>query len=283
MADIKVKTSEGEQGQQQNQGNQGSEQTEPGTDTKPTGNTSNSNQGNDNDNQTPPPNNQPTQEEINDNRERLNEASQSNDNKKLSDSIEENEKLKDKGVQQSSKDKAAEEAARKKLAKDKEKYRQTITKTIKAKLESNGVKKDELSPEAKTNLEKLEGKEITEPSQVDAAEKVIIEDTYKKAAEKKLTDLENKVDQAAKSKNKKELKKLKAVLSQFVNNANYQSKKSEFETLARKLETALNQNNTSNDDSGGFPLKVVVPIALVAVAVLAGAIILVRKRKSKNS
>jgi hypothetical protein len=145
------------------------------------------------------------------------------------------------------------------------------------------VKKDELSPEAKTNLEKLEGKEITEPSQVDAAEKVIVEDTYKKAAEKKLTDLKNKVDQATKSKNKKELKKLKAVLSQLVKNTNYQSKKSELETLARKLETALNQNNTYNDDSGGVPLKVVVPIALAAVAVLAGAIILVRKRKLKNS
>jgi len=177
----------------------------------------------------------------------LNQAAQGNDKEKISDSIKKNEELKDKGAKQSEEDKAAEEAARKKLAEDKKKYQETITKTIKNKLESNGVKKDELSPEANTNLEKLEGEEIIEPSQVDAAEKVIVEDTYKKAAEKKLTDLENKVNQATKSKNEKELKKLKQLLSQFIDNANYQSKKSEAEALIKKLENALKQNSNSND------------------------------------
>ena len=248
--------------------------------------TSNSNQGNDNDNQTPPPNNQPTQEEINENREKLNQAAQGNDKEKISDSIKKNEELKDKGAKQSEEDKAAEEAARKKLAEDKKKYQETITKTIKNKLESNGVKKDELSPEANTNLEKLEGEEIIEPSQVDAAEKVIVEDTYKKAAEKKLTDLENKVNQATKSKNEKELKKLKQLLSQFIDNANYQSKKSEAEALIKKLENALKQNSNSNDskdNKGDAPWKIVIPVALVAVAFLAGAIIYTRKKRLRNS
>jgi hypothetical protein len=258
--------------------------------TKPEGNnsedTSNSNQQNDNDNQTPPANNQPTQEEIKDNREKLNQSAQGNDKEKISDSIEKNEELKDKGVKQSDEDKAAEEAARKKLAEDKEKYQRTITKTIKNKLEANGVKKDELSPEAKTNLEKLEGEEIIEPTQVDVAEKVIVEDTYKKAAEKKLTDLENKINQVLKSKNEKEMKKLKQELSQLISNSNYQSKKSEAEALMKKLENALNKvinSSESKDNNGGIPLKVVIPVALVGVAFLVGAIIYTRKRKLKNS
>ncbi|CAG8633355.1 9233_t:CDS:2, partial [Paraglomus occultum] len=243
--------------EQSSQGSQSGESGEGPTETKDTGNrkdnsedTSNSNQGNDNDNQTPPPNNQPTQEEINENREKLNQAAQGSDKEKISDSIEKNEELKDKGAKQSEEDKAAEEAARKKLAEDKKKYQETIAKTIKNRLEANGVKKDELSTEANTNLEKLEGEEIIEPSQVDAAEKIIVEDTYKKAAEKKLTDLENKVNQATKSKNEKELKKLKQMLSQFIDNANYQSKKSEAESLIKKIENTLKQSSNSSESKG---------------------------------
>jgi lipopolysaccharide export LptBFGC system permease protein LptF len=144
------------------------------------------------------------------------------------------------------------------------------------------VKKDELSPEAKTKLEKLESKEITEPPQVNEAEKVIVEDTYKKAAEKKFTDLKNKVNESIKSKNEKELKKLKQVLSQFISNPNYQLEKTAAEELAKKLESALKKSNTSKDNSSDIPWKIVAPVALVVVAFLVGAFIYTRKRKSHS-
>ncbi|CAJ0851236.1 2160_t:CDS:2 [Entrophospora sp. SA101] len=195
--------------QETTNGNDSEEQAEETTGNEPRNNeekeTNNGNNkknndtSNGNDKQTPPPKptpNQPTQEEINQNRENLKNTAAGNDKEKLADSIKKNEELKDKGVQQTTEDKTAEEAARKKLAEDKEKYRTTICQATKTKLETNGVKKDELGSEAKTKLEKLENGEISEPNQIDEAEKIIVKDTYEKAAEKKLTDLEKKVNQA---------------------------------------------------------------------------------------
>ncbi|CAG8595650.1 4661_t:CDS:2 [Paraglomus brasilianum] len=229
--------------------------------TKPEGNnsedTSNSNQGNDNDNQTPPPSNQPTQEEINKANEKLNQAKESGDNEKLSDAIKDKEKLKDKGAEKSTEDETAEKAAREELAKDKEKYRQTIFEVIEDKMKNNGVNVDDLDTEPKTKLEKLKNKEITEKNEVDQAEKEITKNTYEKAATKKYSD-----------------------------NSNYQSKKSEAEALIKKLENALKKNNNSSeskDNNDGIPLKVVIPVALAGVAFLVGAIIYTRKRRLKNS
>ncbi|CAJ0832431.1 9723_t:CDS:2 [Entrophospora sp. SA101] len=183
--------------QETTNGNDSEEQAEETTGNEPRNNeekeTNNGNNkknndtSNGNDKQTPPPKptpNQPTQEEINQNRENLKNTAAGNDKEKLADSIKKNEELKDKGVQQTTEDKTAEEAARKKLAEDKEKYRTTICQATKTKLETNGVKKDELGSEAKTKLEKLENGEISEPNQIDEAEKIIVKDTYEKAAEK---------------------------------------------------------------------------------------------------
>jgi len=167
-------------------------------------------------------------------------------------------------------------------AEDKEKYRQAIYEATENKLKNNGVSAGELDTESKSELEKLKNKQITEKNEVDEAEKKIVKNVYEKAATKKLTDLEKRVDQVLKSKDEEEIKRLQQELIQLINNSNYQSKKSVAEALNKKLENALNQSNTSNDN-GGIPWKVVVPITLVAVAFLAGVIIYSRKRKLKHN
>ncbi|MEG7978632.1 MAG: hypothetical protein NY202_01630 [Mollicutes bacterium UO1] len=139
------------------------------------------------------------------------------------------------------------------MAKNKEDYRKTIFEATEKKLTNNGITEDELGGEVKTSYQKLKNAEITEPNEVDDAESKITKEVYKKAATKKITDLENQVEGVLKNKDKKKAEALKRELSQFINNSNYQSKKAAAEALLKKVEETLNQNNTSEDDNGGIP------------------------------
>jgi len=218
------------------------------------GNTADDNSSsNQNTNETPPPApEQPTQEEINNSKEKLEQAKQGGNKDELSEAIKKDEELKDKGVK-SSENEEANKSAREELAKNKEDYRKTIFEATQKKLTNNGVNKDELGTEAKTKFQKLENGEITEKSAVDEAEREIVKEVYEKAATKKYSDLESRVNQALKGgKDKKKLEALKRELSQFINNSNYQAKKSSAEALMKKVEVTL-QNNTSDGSKGEFP------------------------------
>ncbi|CAG8648403.1 11334_t:CDS:2 [Ambispora gerdemannii] len=209
-----------------------------------------------NTNKTPPPQpapSQPTQEEINNSSEKLKQATQNGNKDELSESIKKNQELEDKGASKSPENEQAEKAAREKLAQqDKKKYCQTIFEATENKLKNNGINVDQLDAESKSEFEKLKNKEITEKSKVDEAEKKIVKNVYEKAAAKKLTNLENKANEAIKNKNEQKMKEVKQELTQLINNSNYQSKKTAAEALQKKLEAALKQN-TSTDKNDDIP------------------------------
>ncbi|CAG8734181.1 1162_t:CDS:2, partial [Ambispora leptoticha] len=103
---------------------------------------------------------------------------------------------------------------------DPHKYRQEAKTKIEQKLQANGIKVEDLSPENQQELKRLKSGEITDPDQLVATETKIKQNIYQAEAKKKITDFTSRVQQALKLKNKSHIATLKKELLAFLSSSN---------------------------------------------------------------
>ncbi|CAG8758221.1 6872_t:CDS:2, partial [Ambispora leptoticha] len=143
---------------------------------------------------------------------------------------------------------------------DPHKYRQEAKTKIEQKLQNNGIKTEDLSPENQQALQKLKNGEIKDPNQLVETETKIKQNIYQVEAQKKITDLTSRVQQALKLKNKSHIATLKKELLAFLSSSNiyYASQKQVAENLLAQLEnysTTNHDQNNSATKSNNFPGK----------------------------
>jgi hypothetical protein len=148
-------------------------------------------------------------------------------------------------------------------------------------LESEDVKAEDLEGEAKTSYDKLKGNEFTSESDINDAEKKVNDGIYKNSAKRKFDDLTTRINKAIEDENEEDMKNLDTELNNFINNSNYQSRKTDAEALSKKLKNGISKNGT-NGISGWFSQnwKVATPIILTAILVIVGAVVYFRRNNN---
>jgi hypothetical protein len=148
-------------------------------------------------------------------------------------------------------------------------------------LESEDVKAEDLEGESKTSYDKLKGNEFTSESDINDAEKKVNDGIYKNSAKRKFDDLTTRINKAIEDENEEDMKNLDTELNNFINNSNYQSRKTDAEALSKKLKNGISKNGT-NGISGWFSQnwKVATPIILTAILVIVGAVVYFRRNNN---
>lgn len=216
-------------------------------------------------------------QKVNDNVEDMKDKS----GEELNEKIKENDQ--NQGTQGYEDKKGEIETEKKRAAHENaENYRNnTALPTIKKWMDENGVSENELDNKTKSDYEKLKNGEINQPDDIVAKEMEIKNSIGVQGAEKKITELENKVKAVLKTGDKKEIEKLKRKIKDFINTDNiyYDPKKS----VAVKLLNQLNNyRSTQTNSPDKFPLKIIVPVLLVGVSIIA-ALVIISKKKKKES
>jgi hypothetical protein len=146
-----------------------------------------------------------------------------------------------------------------------------------------------LDEETKNKLAKIKNGEIKEASEINEVENKVVVKIGNKQALNTLSDwlkrakkLVEGITKGTADKLNQELQKVKKGLYSFQFSSNvycqnaYQDKEKDIKAALNKLENYSVNNATQS--TGGLPLKVIIPVSLLAVLAVA-AIVLVRRRK----
>lgn len=176
---------------------------------------------------------------------------------------------------------------------DKGKYRESIVKGIKNKLDESGIKESDLDEATKNKLAKIKSGEIQDTSEIDEVENKIVAKTGEKNAENALNSWlqqAKKLLESTKSSTAdylyQELKKIKKGLYDFQYSTNiyqkkiYQTRAKDVQAMLSKLENySVPTKQTSSD--GLFRPEIIVPVSLLTVVAVAALVIVRRKKRMK--